>query len=235
LDEGKGDLLSLPSSNQTLLLVAGIDKATSEAALRLAKSHPDLVKAFVGVHPSEALREQEYEWLPGVLEKATGAGEIGLDPKYSETGERSAQKKALLAQLKVAQDHKKPIQVHSRGAERGCIDALDGFTLGAVLMHWFQDEETLQEVIGKGYYVSFGPAVLYSNRLQRMAARCDQSLVLVETDSPVAYKPLGGVHGSFLVPSVVFKLGEVWGKSFDEARVIIMDNSRRYLGLPEKG
>jgi TatD DNase family protein len=228
-------LFAFPPDNGNLLVVCGTDRATSEAALRLAGTYPELVEAFVGVHPSEGPTIQDLIWVEKALERAAGAGEIGLDPKYSPTGPGSAQRTAFLAQLESAQALKKPVQVHSRNAERECLEVLGGFTLKAVLMHWFQDEVTLQEVLGEGYFLSFGPSLLYSKKLQRMAAKCDPSQVLCESDSPVAYAPLGGVHGSFLVPSVVFKLAEVWKKRFEDARETIVENSRRYLGFLEKG
>jgi len=208
---------------------------TSSLALRLGEAYPATVKAFVGVHPSEATRTTSFSWLEQLLGRATGVGEIGLDPKYSEVGTGGAQMEAFLTQLRTAQEARKPIQVHSRDAERECLDALDGFDLGAVLMHWFQGEGVLQEVVERGYYVSFGPSLLYSKKLQRMALRCPRGQVLTETDSPVPFGPLGGFHGPSLVPSVVFKLSELWKGGFEETRGALADNAMRFLGLSEKG
>jgi TatD DNase family protein len=192
------------------------------------------VKAFVGVHPSEALVDPSLDWLVRALPKATGAGEVGLDPRYSATDSESAQMRAFLTQLEAAQGQRKPVQVHSRDAGRECLDALGGFTLKSVLMHWFQDEETLPAVSDRGYFVSFGPAVLYSKKLQRMASRCDPNQVLAETDSPTTYGPLRGAHGPFLIPSVLFRLAELWGTRFEEVRQTIAENNRRYLSCPRK-
>ena len=193
------------------------------------------MKAFVGVHPSEALKTTDLSWLAQDLRRATGIGEIGLDPKYSEMGRGSPQMKTFLAQLEVAQAGSKPTQVHSRDAERECLDVLGGFALPSVLLHWFQGEGLLQDVVERGYYVSFGPSLLYSKKLQRMAMGSPHGQVLVETDSPVPFGPLGGVHGPSLVPSVVFKLSELWGQGFEETRGVVTVNSMRFLGLREKG
>ena len=193
------------------------------------------MRAFVGVHPSEALKSTSLSWLEQDLRRASGIGEIGLDPKYSDKGPGSAQMKTFLAQLDMAQATRKPIQVHSRDAERECLDALSGFPLGAVLMHWFQGEGLLQEALGRGFFVSFGPSILYSKKLQRMAVRTSKDQVLTETDSPVPFGALGGVHGPSLVPSVVFKLSEVWGLGFEETRATLAGNAMRFLGLSEKG
>ena len=232
--EGVPDALSLGAANQTLLLTCGVDKKTSEEALSLASANSN-VRAFVGIHPSEVLKQRSLAWLPKALNEATGLGEVGLDPKYSAIGARSAQVKTFLAQLAEAAKTGKPIEVHSRGAENECLDRLVSFGVSRVLMHWFQSEESLPRVMDSGYFVSFGPSLLYSKRLQRMAAQCTRDQVLTETDFPVGYEPLGKLRGPALVPSVVFRLGEIWGMTFEEARLTIVDNLKRLLGPGEKG
>ena len=228
-------LLTVARANQTLLLGCGIDRMTSINALNLASGDPQTVRAFVGVHPSEALKEGSLTWLEKALEAASGLGEVGLDPKYSPTGTGSAQSKVLLSQLVEAQRQKKPVQIHSRDSEVLCIDALGTFNLKEVLMHWYQGEQSLSTVMEKGYFVSFGPALIYSKKLQRMAVRCDPGRVLAETDSPIPYAPLGGAYGASLVPSVVFRLAEIWRMGFEDARIALVENSMRFLGTPGKG
>jgi len=230
-----GSLLDFAVSNGALLVICGVDRLTSARALELAAANPKHARAFVGVHPSEATKEAGLEWLPRGLERATGLGEVGLDPKYSAIGSRSAQLKALEAQLSAAEDTRKPVQVHSRGAERECLDTLARFELASVLMHWFQAEDELELVMHRGHFVSFGPSLVYSKKLQRMAAKCDRGRVMVETDFPVSFAPLGGARGSWLVPSVLFRLAEVWGMGFEETRETIFRNSLRFLGASEKG
>lgn len=220
---------------EMLLFCCGVDKETSAEANRAAARRPDIIWAFVGTHPSEAARERDLGWLEGSLRAATGIGEVGLDPKYSEIGPGSAQKEVFTRQLEAASRASKPVQVHSRGAEQECMDALESIGPKSVLMHWFQDETLLRKIADKDYFISFGPALIHSKKLQRMAAQCDPRLVLTESDSPVSYGPLGSVHGPSLIPSVVFKLAELWGSTFEEARRLTSKNALRYVGLTEKG
>ncbi len=231
---GSSEALALAGVEGFLLLVCGTDRRTSLKALTLAASNPAL-RPFVGIHPSEALKERSLVWVRPALETAAGLGEVGLDPKYSTVGPRSVQMKTYLAQLAEAGRAGKPVQVHSRGAENQCLDALVAAGLKRVLMHWFQSEEGLPRAMDSGYFISFGPALVYSKRLQRLAARCDRSQVLTETDFPVQYEPLRRARGPVLVPSVVFRLAEIWGVSFEEARLITTRNATRFLGSGEKG
>ncbi len=218
-----------------LLFCCGVDKTTSSEAARTAAQHPDRVRAFVGTHPSEAAREPDLKWLAGSLETSSGVGEIGLDPKYSPIGPDSAQRVVFTRQLEAALREAKPVQVHSRGAEQKCLETLESVGPKSVLMHWFEEENLLSRLVDKGYFISFGPALITSKKLQRMAARCDPGSVLTESDSPVSYRPLGGVHGPSLIPSVIFKLAELWGHPFEETRILTTENALRYLGPAEKG
>jgi TatD DNase family protein len=217
------------------LLSCGVDRASSEKTLQLGRSSGGTVRAFVGVHPSEALASESQDWLPAAVELATGVGEIGLDPEYSPVGKGSAQRRIFETQLGVASRAGKPVQVHSRGAVEECLESLGASGLGSVLMHWLESEESLATVMGRGYFVSFGPALLYSRKLQRLASAADPDLVLLESDGPVTFETLGGAGGPMLVPSVAFKLSELWKEPFDGALLRLLRNSLRYLGEPEKG
>jgi len=231
---GAPQTLALASGSDILLVTCGVDRETSLEGLEHAKTRKG-IKAFVGVHPSEAIRAPDLGWLQGALDGASGVGEVGLDPKYSPIAAGSAQIRVFHAQLEAAERSGRPVQVHSRDAEGACFDALGGFRLKSVLMHWFQDEGKMNRLQENGYFVSFGPSIVYSKKFQRMAARCDRSLVLTETDYPVAYKPLGGASGPCLVPSVLFKLAELWKVTFEEAAQTVGQNAIRYLGASEKG
>jgi len=134
------------------------------------------------------------------------------------------------AQVEVAEHGKKPLQVHSRGAEDRCLDVLEGYALRSLLMHWFEGEESIGRVISQGHFISFGPAILYSKKLLRIAKRCPPEIVLVESDGPVTFAALGGAEGPGLVPSVAFKLADAWGKSFDEAVQRLSLNEKRFFG-----
>lgn len=224
--------------SKTMLLSSGIDRDTSLATIQLADQagrDRDLsVKAFVGCHPSEAKGTPDLAWFEKALSEATGAGELGLDPSYPGFGPRGGQMVSFVRQLEVIEKSGKPLQVHSRGAERECLDTLSSYRLGTVLMHWFEAEEELGGVLDKGYYVSFGPALVYSKKLQRMVLMLDPGHVLAESDGPVAFKALGGTGGPTLIPTVVFKLAELWREPFPETQEKVLQSSLEYLSTSGK-
>lgn len=204
------------------------------ATLEIAGCEPNSVRAFVGVHPSEAEVGDDLEWFEEALFEATGAGELGLDPRYSEASPKSLQMTTLVRQLEVVEKAEKPVQVHSRGAEKECFEVLSSYSVRPVLLHWFQGEAELREADDRGYFVSFGPALLHSKRLERMASSLDPARVLTESDGPVTFRPLGGAGGPSLIPTVVFKLAELWKLTFSEAEGRLLQNGLGYLGVSGK-
>ena len=156
--------------------LVSVTVSLGEAApsLLLREQNPSTVKCFIGVHPSEAASTPEgLPALDTVWEAADGVGEVGLDPKYSEVSAGSAQMKLFEAQVEVAGRLRKPLQVHSRDAEGACLDVIEGYSPRSILMHWFEGEESLGRALSRPrLFVSFGPAILYSKKLLRMARRC---------------------------------------------------------------
>lgn len=212
--------------------LVSVTVAPSEARRNLAlkAANPDTVRTFIGVHPSDALGAPgAMDELAPLWAEADGVGEVGLDPKYSEVGRGTPQSRVFTAQVEVAERLRKPVQVHSRGAEPQCLDVLETHSV-ACLLHWFEGEDHLGRALAiRRTFFSFGPAVLYSKKLQRIVARCPREAVLVESDGPVAFAPLGGPEGPGLVPSVAFKVAELWGTDLGEAADRLTRNTVAFL------
>jgi TatD DNase family protein len=224
-------VISGASQRGIRLVSVAVTTAEAVPSLSIRKENPSLVMCFIGVHPSEAASARErLEDMVGLWPQADGVGEIGLDPKYSEVSATSVQMKLFRAQVEVAERLDKPLQVHSRGAEEACLDVLEGHSLRSLLLHWFEGEELVARALSRSRsFISFGPAILYSKKLARIAKKCPQDAVLTESDGPVAFTALGGAEGPGLVPSVAFKLAELWGKSLDEAAAQLSLNADSYL------
>ena len=222
--------ITLAWGSKILLYSASTNLRDSKTNLELAGNHPDLIKAFVGVHPSDAGEGLDEKELESLSRDAAGIGEVGLDPKYSAATEGSAQLEIFRVQLKLAERLGRPVQVHSRDAGQACLDSLESFDPPSVLLHWFEGSELAPRAAAKGYYVSFGPAILYSKKLAGIARGYPRSLILTESDAPVTYSPLGeAVSGPSLIPSVVFFLSQLLGLDFAEMARTVSENSRRYL------
>jgi TatD DNase family protein len=85
-----------------------------------------------------------------------------------------------------------------------------------------------------GLYVSYGPALVYSDDKKVLLKNTDRSRFLVETDGPVRYsrcfQNLPAVSSAFLV-SVVASAASTLGMPYDEAVQLLQKNSEAYLGI----
>jgi TatD DNase family protein len=212
-----------------LLFSVSTGKSDSYVNLKLKEENPDVISLFVGVHPSDASHQLPSKILEEAYNIADGIGEIGLDPKYSGIGEGSQQMLTFLDQLKVAERLIKPIQIHSRNAEKKCLEILESFDLRSVLLHWFEGEDFVNTASAKGYYVSFGPALLYSKRARKIAQSYPLDLILTESDGPVMYRAMGEIGGSSLIASVLFHIAELHMLDFAEMKDVIYENAINFL------
>jgi TatD DNase family protein len=221
--------LELARARSMCLISCTVNASQAPENLRLRSENPLIVRSFVGVHPSDVTASLPSAGLAQFLAQCDGIGEIGLDEKYSPTSEGSAQMEAFLDQLRVAEALGKPVQIHSRGSEKRCLEVLGTFRLRSVLMHWFEGEALVSEAASRGYYFSLGPALLYSKKLARIARAVPAERILTESDGPVSYGPLRGASGPNLIASVLFRLAEIRGEQYEELEAAVEENVGRFL------
>ena len=105
------------------IIISGCDKESIKESLEYINDY-SFVYATIGYHPSEVLKvsDADLEKLKKDLlnKKVVGVGEIGLDYHY---GKEDRDKQLILfeKQLKIAEDLKKPVVIHSRDATKDTI------------------------------------------------------------------------------------------------------------------
>lgn len=217
-------------------VVAVSESADSMRRVRaLKRQHPGQVLAGLGLHPAwitqatDAERADALAYLAAHLPEADVLGEVGLDYKWATSPAQQAQQQDILAQqLALAAQCGKPINLHSRRAQRQTLERAVEFRRRTQLnaqLHWFTQSKKLVRICrAEGIYVSVGPSVLSDPQTQAVVAEIDRALLLLETDAPV---PIGGVAGHpARVAAVAAKLAELIGFTHEEAAA----NWARYLG-----
>ena len=204
--------------------------------LELAKSSP-LVLPFIGIHPECA--DDNLELMVSMIDEnnksISGIGEIGLDPTYVNSEDDSKRQIHVFETLlSLAEKYHKPVSIHSRKSLDDVLQIMTSYDTKHALLHWFDgSKKQLQKSMDMGFFVSYGPVMVYANDKQTLLSKTLESKILVETDGPVRFSKcfeMKSAQVSF-IPSVIFSVSKILGKSFDETASLLERNSESYLGI----
>jgi len=232
-----GQIIDMLRSLNMRAVSVSMDMATARKNLTLTSSYSDVVIPFMGIHPWSAGESLDdfSDFVANNSGKIAGIGEIGLDRKYVADNEDGYKRQKLVfeSMLSFAEKLGKPTSIHSRGSLDDVLHTLQSYNLRGVLLHWFAgSKKQLKQATDAGYYVSYGPALVYSEDKRRLLSDTPRDFVLVETDGPVRYSRCfesKAALPSFL-PSVVFALARTLRLNYDDACSMLMQNSAKYLG-----
>ncbi len=223
------------------MLTLGSTVESSRAALKLAGRFGP-VYAAAGVHPNQTGDLDPAAELPSIyrmlLEPGVIAvGETGLDLHHRRVP-LEVQAEWLAGHAEMAYALNLPLVVHSRSAERQCLEVLPESPRFPVVMHCYTGPDRVAlEGAERGYWTGFaGPVTFKSNRrLRELARRLPPKSLVVETDSPfLAPSPHRGERNE---PALVVHTARAAAEAMDmpakRALGALWDNSLRLLGLDE--
>jgi len=203
IDDIDGVLRRAREAEVDKILIAGLDLDSNREVIKIYNS----IKNFnlylaLGIHPYRPQKDtfkEVYALIEEHKDTIVAIGETGLDYTYKEAREegpgRDLQKEAFKSQLALAQKFDKPVIVHSREAWNDCFEMVKEYHLSKVLFHWYTGPlDILESILSKGYYISVSPAIEYSKQAQEAALRAPNDRILLETDSPVRYRPPSGSY-----------------------------------------
>ena len=172
-----------------LIIQSGIDLERSRRSVAMAERFPQ-VFGTVGFHPQEAgiLTDAGRAGLEALVRhpRVVGVGETGFD-FYHDNWPHDVQEDAFVYQMDLARRAGLPIVIHTRDAADRTLAVLEEHAAGlTVILHCLSLPNRLDEVVGRGYYISFAGNVTYKNAadLQAAAAAAPAGSLLLETDAP---------------------------------------------------
>jgi TatD DNase family protein len=213
--------------NVVALVSNSMDLETSIRSLRLSEKYSGMVYPALGIHPwnVNVLKENELEETLKLISEQSqnksvvAIGEIGLDYKYETICEK--QLMVFDKMLRLAEKLVLPVIIHSRGTTAQIVDMLPSYNLKRVLLHWFSHPmSALSKAVDRGYFITEGPPVAYSNGIREVVRKVPLSNFLTETDGPVIYRKLpfnGQLTRPSFIRTVVEAVAEV--KQIDVADV----------------
>jgi TatD DNase family protein len=160
-------------------------------AVELAERHPD-VWAAVGFHPHEAKDFDETAEAQLIelarAKRIQAVGEIGLDYHYDHSP-RDVQKRVFLRQIAIAREYGLPVIIHNRESTDDLLELLGRDEVRGtpgVLHSFTESQEVAEELIARGFYISFSGIVTFRNAegLREVARSIPLESLLIETDTP---------------------------------------------------
>lgn len=255
-EEREALIKEIEDSNVEYVIDVGCDLATSKMSVEHA-DRLDWCYATVGVHPHDAksLDETTLMLLKGLAkkDKVVAVGEIGLDFHYDHSP-RDVQRHWFREQIKMANELKMPIVIHSREADQETMDILkeegafseerkswfpkrpDGSDDARVLLHCYSGSDQLaMQYVKLGATISIAGPVTYKNnkKTPKVVEVVPLEHLLVETDAPyLTPEPHRGKRNkSPYVEHTARRIALIKGISYEEVVKATNENAKRFFNI----
>jgi len=190
LEDLDGALERARAAGVARTVTIGVDRASSEWAVRAARSRDD-VWATVGLHPHDA--KDRTDAVMGLLEqmaadeRVVGVGEAGLDYHY-DNSPREQQRAVFAEQVALAERVGKTLVIHSRDAWDDTFAILsEAGSAPRVVFHCFSGgPDEARRALDAGAMLSFSGVVSFKNAeaLREAARIAPLDRIVIETDAP---------------------------------------------------
>ncbi|MDD6042965.1 MAG: TatD family hydrolase [Eubacteriaceae bacterium] len=259
-EEREALVLDIEASDLSYVMDVGFDLESSRQAIDDAEAN-SWCYAAVGVHPhdTDQMNEEILESIKDLAahEKVMAIGEIGLDYHY-DNSERDAQKYWFRRQIRLANELKLPIIIHSREADEDTMNILkeegafsrdrrswfpkrkgpDGEELpdSRVLIHCFSSsKEIARQYVKLGATIGICGPVTYKNnrRGKEVVLETPLEFLTVETDAPyLTPEPFRGrKNKSPYVEYTARKVAELKEMEYSEVARITCENAKRFFDI----
>lgn len=234
-------LLGMKAKGVDIIVNASASVQGCFDSLALAEKY-DFVYTMAGIHPSDTADLEKagvFEQIKKIAEhkKCVAVGEIGLDYYWDEP-DRDIQKKWFVAQLALAKDVQKPVNIHSRDAAADTLDIMKAEKaedMGGIIHCFSYGVEMAREYLNMGFYIGVGGVVTFKNgkKLKEVVEYTPLDRIVLETDCPyLAPEPFRGHrnHSEYL-HMVAEKIAEIKNVTKEEVIRVTRENALRVYGI----
>jgi TatD DNase family protein len=172
--------------NRILTVSVSMDVESFARATEIAQSSKYLIPTF-GIHPWEAHRYcDKLDEIEPYLKTTPIVGEAGLDFHWVEDKSTYPCQVAVFEhQCRWAHLLSKPMNLHTKGAEKEVLEAILRFNIVNPIIHWYSGpKDLIDSYLSAGSYFTIGVEVLTSAEIQEIAKIILQNRILLETDNP---------------------------------------------------
>ena len=223
------------------MIQADVDSRERDAMFALEDRHPGVLFSMLGLYPGsvDASWENEIARMEARLadRRIVAIGEIGLD--YHWSSEFAAeQKRALRAQLELADRLSLPVNIHLRDATDDFFAVLDEcrhLSLRGNMHAYSGSYETFLRLQRYGdWSLGIGGVVTFRNaRIAEVVRQVPLDRLLLETDAPylTPVPHRGERNESTYLPLVAARIAELKGISPDEVAAVTTRNAEQLFGI----
>ena len=245
-EELKEVLERAKQNNVSAIITQGVYHENNLEVLELAKKYK-IIKPALGLYPLDALnvkviegsedsdRKTKFdvdftlEFIKKNKDKIVAIGEVGIDFRFSK--DKETQIKNFLKIIELSEKINKPLIIHSRGAEKECVELLESSKCKKVVMHMFSgNKKLIKKAEQLGFHFSVPCIINKSEHFQMLAKIVNINQLLTETDCPWLSPFPDKKNEPSFIPLTIKKIASI--KNFDPIEVennIFMNYQRLFL------
>jgi TatD DNase family protein len=167
------------------------------------------------------------------MDKIIAIGEIGLDYHWvKEKDNRELEQLQFRRLISLAKEHEKPVLIHSRNAEKPCLEILEDEGVEKAIMHCFSgSRDEGMRALDNGYLISIPTNVIFSKQKQAFAKEFPLESLVLETDSPYLAPEPKAVNEPVNVIKSANKIAQIKGIEYEEVAKQTTKNARKFFGI----
>ena len=211
----------------------GVNLEDNKKVLELSKKY-DVVKAAFGFYPDEIIKsseeeiQQNLEFIKKNKDKIIAIGEVGLDLHYNK--DLKKQKEVFVKIIELAEKINKPLIIHSRKAEKECINILKEFNFKKALFHSFTGNFKLVKEIEKNNFMLSIPCnIVRSEHFQNIVKSFSLNQILTETDSPYLSPYKNKMNEPSFIVETIKMISKIKNLEKKEVEKIIFKNYQKFF------
>lgn len=233
------------------IIMSGVNPATNREVLELVNLHPDILRCTLGIYPTDALNlpdggepetgltrggffdvDGELKFIEKSKDVIAGVGEAGLDYKMvKDEALVKKQKEIFQKVIDLCKKIKKPLVIHSRNAEKDCVDMVISSKLKNVVLHCFEGRKSvIKTAADAGMNFSVPAVIARLQHFETLVSMVGINQLLTETDAPWLSPVPGTRNEPANVALTIKKIASIKGMTEEEtANNIFMNYQRIFL------
>ena len=231
-DKDRDEVVKRAQKLGMTIVDSGTCMKDNKKSLELSEKYK-IVKSSLGLYPTHAVKlkanelDKEIDFIEKNKDKIIAIGEIGLDALEDKNLEE--QKKIFERMLHLAEKIKKPVVIHSRKAEKECIDILETFKV-KIDMHCFTGNfKLVKRIQDNGWTFSIPANITRLFHFQKIVEETSISQMLTETDSPYLSPFKEERNEPQFIVETIKKISEIKKLDEEETKKLIYMNFQKFF------